>query len=104
MGTDESLVSDPFAGNLKKKYEAQQNREISEQMVGAKVLTDASKKNQSNKLTADKAQNKISTRLRYFTSQISTLPGPSSVKVGTQMTSELKNERRDTMVFGDKNF
>eukprot|EP00349_Pseudokeronopsis_sp_Brazil_P003240 CAMPEP_0202962716 /NCGR_PEP_ID=MMETSP1396-20130829/6797_1 /ASSEMBLY_ACC=CAM_ASM_000872 /TAXON_ID= /ORGANISM="Pseudokeronopsis sp., Strain Brazil" /LENGTH=85 /DNA_ID=CAMNT_0049683465 /DNA_START=651 /DNA_END=908 /DNA_ORIENTATION=- len=52
----------------------------------------------------DKANNKINSRLRYFTSSISTLPGPGQTKAGTQMATEMKGERRDNLVFQDEKF
>lgn len=50
-----------------------------------------------------KLNGKIGARLRYFTSQISNIPGPSDVSKGT-MPEDLGKERRDTMVFSDNKF
>ena len=50
-----------------------------------------------------KINGKVNARLRYFTSQISTIPGPKDVG-NSQMADELGKERRDNLVFNDDKF
>lgn len=50
-----------------------------------------------------KLNGKVGARLRYFTSQISNIPGPQDSGKST-MPEDLGKERRDKMVFSDEKF
>ena len=46
---------------------------------------------------------KVESRLRYFTSQISTLPGPSHTKVSS-LADDIHKERRDKIIMNEEKF
>lgn len=67
-----------------------------------------SDKNQLSKIKGNPAVNsklngKVNARLRYFTSQISNIPGPKDSGNST-MAEDLGKERRDNLVFADPKF
>jgi hypothetical protein len=57
----------------------------------------ASKVTQDGEIISKKLSDKINTRLRTFTSQISNLPGPKNHTLST-MAEDLGKERRDHLV------
>ncbi|CDW75416.1 UNKNOWN [Stylonychia lemnae] len=106
MGIDESNVTNQFSPDIvQKKYNDSKNQLLVDKSKQNKVLQGDAQKN-TIKQKADvnsKINGKVNARLRYFTSQISNIPGPNDVGTST-MAEDLGKDRRDNMVMSDPKF
>eukprot|EP00347_Sterkiella_histriomuscorum_P001439 403372033 len=107
MGADESNVTNQFTSDkVADRYKEKKSELIMEQSKQNRVIQ--GEKGTQNKIKQDKEVNskingKVNARLRYFTSQISNIPGPNDVGNST-MAEDLGKERRDGMVYSDPKF